>query len=91
MLSSRWVCWHASDVVTQPGLLASSPPGTVRVMARHFTGKEVQNNGDTCSFVHRTIADQLCIARPTHLMCESCREKKAIYVLNRTKSGKFDM
>ena len=56
-----------SAVVTQPGLLASAPPGNVCVMARHFTEKEVQNNGDTCCFVFSlTIADQLCITRSTH-------------------------
>ena len=67
-----------SAVVTQPGLLASAPP----VMARHFTGKEVQNNGDTCCVVHRAIADQLCIAMSTQLECAACREKKDIYVLS---------
>ena len=67
-----------SAVVTQPGLLASAPPGNVHVMARHVTGKEGQNNGDTCCFVHRAIADQLCIAMSTQLECEACREKKPI-------------
>ena len=71
-----------SAVVTHLGLLASAPPGNVRVMARHFTGKEIQNNGDTSCFIHRTIADQLCIARSTHLECEACHEKNDIYVLS---------
>ena len=48
------------------------------MMAKHVTGKVVQNNGDTCCFVHRAIADQLCIAMSTQLECEACREKNDI-------------
>ena len=74
-----------SAVVTQPGLLALAPPGKVCLMARHFAGKEAKTmvtlRTQDC-FVHRTLADQLCIARSTHLEYEACREKNDIYVLS---------